>query len=201
MNKIYDGLKKLTTGRNIWIFGLLALTLSTVMLVIRIPDGLAGLMGYSGQPGMFAPDAAAFSGPDKVYSILADYGDTGRKVYTFNSLLFDLAYPVSYALFLATAFTAVLGRLLPATSPWQKLSLIPLLGGLFDLLENISFYSLIANFPKRISWLETLASILTAAKGLITYGSVLVLLVCLVLMWLVKKPQPVNKPANLPVKH
>lgn len=177
LNKTYNFIHRLATTHNIWIFFITALILSMVMLVIRIPDGLAQWMGYNGTQGMFAPDSAAFAAPGTAYTKLAIYGDEGRRAYFYNSLFFDIAYPVSYALLLATGFSAILGRLLPAYSPWKKLSLLPLLAGIFDLLENLSIYTLIANYPHRLEWLDTVTAILTTAKGLLSVSGYLFLLV------------------------
>jgi hypothetical protein len=180
ISRIYGRVDKLTTTRNLWGFGLIATVLSTLMLVIRIPDSLANLMGYSGGQGMFRPDAGVFSNPETLYTVLAAYGDTGRQVYFYNSLLFDIAYPVFYSLALAILLNFVLTRLISDTSHWKKLSMLPLLGGLLDLLENLSFYALIAQFPTRHDWLAVISNYLTTAKTLIIYPCFLLLLLLVV---------------------
>src|SRR5690242_575315 len=126
LNRIYNKVNRLTTPRNNWCFGLAALALSIIMLVARIPDKLAEWMGYAGGPGMFGPDAGVFSNPDALYSTLATYSDTGRRVYIYNSLLFDLAYPLCYGLALALLLNGVTGRLFGESSRWRQVSLLPL---------------------------------------------------------------------------
>jgi hypothetical protein len=123
----------------------------------------------------------------------ATYGDSGRRVYFYNSLLFDIAYPVFYSLALATLLNFVLNRLLDDPSPWKKLSLLPLLGGLLDLLENLSFYALIAQYPTRHAWLAVISNYLTTAKTLVIYPCFLLLLVLVISLIVIRKRKT---PAN-----
>jgi hypothetical protein len=197
LNNLYVKINELTTPRNNWFFGLVALALTTVMLTLKLADNLAALMGYTNGQPMFAPDAGIFSSPDKLYAVLATYGDTGRKVYFYNSLLFDLAYPVFYSLALATLLNLVLGKLAGEHSPWRKVSLLPLLSGGLDLLENLSFYILIACYPARLDGLAVVSNLLTTAKGLLVYPCLVLLLLLTFILPFAKKRQPAVQPETL----
>jgi hypothetical protein len=176
-NRIYNLVKSLARGRNIWLLGITTALLLVVYNFIKLPDFIAGQLGYSGSQPMFAIDLQFNYSPAWVYTVLGDYGEKGRAAYGYLSGLFDFIFPLIYSLFLATALSAILSRLWPGKeSGWPKLSLLGLLAGIMDWLENIGIISLIINYPRQLPWLVNITNTFTMAK----YG--LVLLSLLVIM-------------------
>lgn len=169
LNRIYNFVKSLARGRNIWLLGITTALLLVTYNLIKLPDFIAGQLGYSGSQPMFAIDLQFNYSPVWVYTVLGDYGEKGRAAYGYLSGLFDFIFPLIYTLFLATALSAILSRLLPEGSGWQKLSLFGLLPGIMDWLENVGILSLIINYPRQLPWLVNITNIFTMAK----YGFVL----------------------------
>jgi hypothetical protein len=75
---------------------------------------------------------------DDLYRMAEAYGEEGRRAYIRVRFTFDLIWPLVYLLFSATTTSWVFGKAFPPDSLWQRASLVPLLGTLFDYLENLS---------------------------------------------------------------
>lgn len=100
----------------------------------------------------------------------------------------DMIYPVLYSLALAV----MLGCLLPYALPTQPnktryLTLVPLLAGLCDVVENLSLLHVInrhqsepAN-PPHWHWLAAFSSLMTSVKLALLGATMLVILVCLLM--------------------
>ena len=77
---------------------------------------------------------------------------------------FDLVWPLVYTLFLTTAISWVLGRAFAPDSRWQRANLAPLLGALFDCLENLSTSLVMLRYPAQTAVVDLLAPVFTALK-------------------------------------
>jgi hypothetical protein len=111
-----------------------------------------------------SPDTSFFYSPSDLYQIADSYGEQGREAYVRARFTFDLVWPLVYALFLATALSWVFGRALAADSRWQLANLAPLLGALFDYLENLSTSLVMLRYPAQTPVVDLLASLFTALK-------------------------------------
>jgi hypothetical protein len=71
-----------------------------------------------------------------ILTIAGQYSSAGRSIVAIDHLTFDVALPFAYASFLAISI-ALLARTLFGPGPRaQLLAVVPVVGGLFDLLEN-----------------------------------------------------------------
>ena len=92
---------------------------------------------------------------DGIYQRLGEYGDEGRKNYSFRNVTVDILLPLSVLPFLfllmLRAVTAVpVGRFVRAT-----LLSLPLVYVIFDLLENSVVLVLLSRYPERLEMLAT----------------------------------------------
>jgi hypothetical protein len=69
-----------------------------------------------------------------------------------------------YTFFLVTAISWVFGRAFAPDSPWQRANLAPLLGALFDYLENLSTSLVMLRYPDQTAVVDLLAPVFTALK-------------------------------------
>jgi len=105
-------------------------------------------------------DAQFFYTPEKAFSTVASYGDAGRfwiRIY----LTWDIVNPILYTL----AFSLLISRLFQSSfkpgSKLQKLNVLPVGAGLFDLLENICIVTLLMVYPAQpavVAWLSTVCT-------------------------------------------
>ena len=172
------------------ILGLLAATAVLLFLMngTNLPFSSPTIEEHSG--GLAILDTRPSYTPEDAYQLFAALGDEGRQAYRAFHLVPDTLFPIGYAL--AFAFTSAwfLIRLLPLAHALQWLSLIPLISGLADVLENLSLVIANLAFPGRTDWLVQAAFLLTKVKfGLLPIG--VVFLSAIVVIWFIRKrPEP-----------
>lgn len=111
-----------------------------------------------------SPDTSLFYSPRDLYQMAEAYGEQGRRAYIRARFTFDLIWPLVYLLFLVTATSWVFGRAFSPDSLWQRANLAPLLGGLFDYLENLSTSLVMLRYPDQTAVVDVLAPVFTLAK-------------------------------------
>ncbi|MFW9906743.1 MAG: hypothetical protein ACFFFH_20725 [Candidatus Thorarchaeota archaeon] len=103
----------------------------------------------------------------EIYEILESWGETGRFYQMWFHVTWDLAVPILYALFLAFILSWLFQQSLKPENPLQKSNLLAILGGMFDLLENLSIFTLILSYPNQIELLALFKNCFTALKYLL----------------------------------
>ena len=122
-----------------------------------------------------SPDTSLYYSADQLYRMAETYGPDGRQAYIQARFTFDLIWPLVYTFFLLTALS-YLGRLaFPAGSSWRLVNLLPLVGVLFDYLENIATSLVMARYPLATPVVAELAGVFTLLKWLFIGLSFLVL--------------------------
>jgi hypothetical protein len=153
-----------------WAKGWLILSLVVVFaLLVNLPLADPDLVSMS-LDGQFAYT------PDQAFSAVASYGDAGRIqmiwIHVADFLLLAL-YTSMFCLFLSWLFQ----RGFTPDSRMQRLNLVPILGGFFDLMENIWIITLLLVYPAQstvVAWLSTLS---TMGKYIMGVPIVLLLLI------------------------
>jgi len=145
---------------------LLSLTglLITGFLVNGRPFGVAELKSITGGVGIL--DMEVFYTPEQAYAFLAAMGDGGRAFELTHIVPLDLFVPFFYGLFLSTFISWLLHRWLPAESRWHRLNVIPVIGALFDYLENLGIVAMLLAWPAEM---YSVAQI-TMAATLLKFG-------------------------------
>jgi len=101
--------------------------------------------------GLGILDMLPLPNPERAHLALALLGDAGRRQYAILLVTFDIAFPLTLALF----FRAWLGDRL-CWLPWATLAL--------DYAENLVCGVLVATFPHESAAVASLAGVLTALK-------------------------------------
>lgn len=156
--RISDWLSRISTG---WIV-LTALVIFLLFTALVLPQQATKATQETG--GAHSPDTSFLYTPDDLYRMAESYGEQGRQAYIRARFTFDLVWPLVYTLFLATATSWVFGRAFAPCSRWQGANLAPLLGALFDYLENLSTSLVMARYPAQTPVVDTLAPLFTALK-------------------------------------
>ena len=163
MTKVLHTLKQFASGKNVFILFIVTMTIYLLMLSYTIP-----------MVESFAPNTAIFDLSPSGYSyqhatsLLKELGSEGRQVYLSRQLPLDFIYPglfaISYSLLLHWLFS----KSITGTSKLFYLAFTPILGGLFDYLENIAIIRMINSFPDvSINLIQT-ASTFTILKSIFT---------------------------------
>jgi len=131
-----------------------------------------------------SPDMSLFYSPTDLYQMAQDYGQQGRSAYIKVRFTFDLVWPLVYTVFLITTISWIYHRSFKPGSLWRLTNLVPVLGILFDYLENISTSIVMARYPSHTIIVAQLAPILTLLKWVFVGGSfVLIVLGLVIRMW------------------
>ena len=110
---------------------------------------------------------------EQVNTLFNKMGREGRDIYYIMAGKVDMIYPIVYGVFFVLLIASLLKKLVPKKSKVIFLSFLPLIGVLFDYLENFNTLMLLNKFPNitpeqvaygsqmtQIKWLFLLMSIL-----------------------------------------
>ncbi len=124
-------------------------------------------------------DASPAFTADSIYQRLGEYGNEGRRNYTFRNVTVDILLPLSvlpflFLLMLRAVTPFALGRFVRAT-----LLSLPLVYVIFDLLENSVVLVLLGDYPERLDVLAgslPYATIIKRVASLLAIGVPLTML-------------------------
>jgi hypothetical protein len=166
-------LLKLSENIQRWAKGWLVLSSIAVFgLLITLPLGDPALISQSldGQVGYT---------PEQAFSAISSYGNAGRTQMIWIHLG-DFVLIFLYAAVFCLSISWLFKRGFKLNSRMQSLNLVPLVGGLFDVMENIWILSMIFLYPTKsiiIGWLST---IFTTGKYIMGIPIISLLLIGLV---------------------
>jgi hypothetical protein len=169
---------------------LAGVVLFLVFTAIVLPNQAAQSEDYTGDAG--SPDQSFFYTPEDLYRMAEAYGPGGRQAYITARFTFDLVWPLVYLIFLGTSLGWLCGKLFEPYSRWRSWVSLPLLGALFDYLENIAAAIVMARYPGSSPVAAAAAPIFTVLKWSMIGFSFLVVLVLLsrvILVGLRRAPQ------------
>ena len=84
---------------------------------------------------------------EQVNTLFDKMGREGRDIYHFMAGKVDMIYPVVYGVFFVLLLASLLKKIISKKSKIIFLSLLPLIGMLFDYLENLNTLNLLNKFP------------------------------------------------------
>lgn len=108
-------------------------------------------------------DTRFFYTPEEAFSTVGSYGDASRfwiRIY----LTWDIANPILYTLAFSLLISWLFQRSFKPGSKLQKLNVLPVGAGLFDLLENISIVTLLTAYPAQLTVVAWLSTVCTMSK-------------------------------------
>ena len=184
-------LKKILTfiqEKTSWLAILLLLVGTGLMMFLmngtNLPFSNPTIVEFSG--GLPILDTRSSFTPEDAYQLFTALGSGGRRAYLTLHLVPDTLFPIGYALAFAFISAWFMVRLLPLDHRLQWLSMIPLISGLADVIENLSLMICNLVYPGRIDWLVKFAHLLTKVKfGLLPIG--VVFLTIIIVIWFIRK--------------
>ncbi len=168
--QISNWLHRITNG---WIT-LIALVIFLAFTAIVLPRQVVKAEAQTGMS--VSPDTSFIYSVDDLYQMAESYGEQGRKAYVRAQFTFDLIFPLVYTLFLVTAISWLAAKIFDPSSPWMRVNLVPVLGMIFDYLENISASLVMWRYPAHTPMVDYLAPVFTLVKWIFVGGSFLILL-------------------------
>lgn len=169
IDRFSNWLRAVSTG---WV-ALAALAIFVLFSALVLPGQSTAAEGVAGDAG--SPDTSFFYSPSDLYRMAQAYGEQGRRAYVRARFTFDLVWPVVYTLFLVTAISWVFARAFAADSRWQRANLLPVLGAVFDYVENVSTSVVMLRYPEATVVLDRLAPVATGLKWFLLGASFVLL--------------------------
>jgi len=165
MKALSRWLRKISTT---WMMaGTLLLMVSFMIFVL--PGQASAADQVSGEAQ--SPDLSFFYTPKQLVQMASEYGSAGRQAYIRTRWTFDLVFPLVYSAFLTVGISWFINRLDGFSGFWLHTNLLPVLAGLFDLLENTGTSMSMALYPTQVPGWLFLASISTPIKWSYLTGS------------------------------
>lgn len=131
-----------------------------------------------------SPDMSFYYSAGELYRMAESYGEEGRAEYIRARFTFDLVWPLVYGSFLSIGISLISRKAFPDQNLLQAANLIPVLGMLFDYLENISTSLVMARYPSSTPVIDWLAPVFTVLKWVFVAGSFAFLLAALLIGFL-----------------
>lgn len=161
-----------------WSLLLIAVLVFIFFMVVVLPN-MAGQLGEITGVDL-SPDTSFIYSSADLYEMAEAYGEEGRAYYIYSRFTFDAAWPLAYVFFLVVA-TSYLHRDYFSGSSWKLLNLLPLAGGIFDLLENSAASLVMYRYPLETPLVAALAPVFTFIKWVAIVLSFTVLVIGLLL--------------------
>jgi hypothetical protein len=150
-----DRLHSWATG---WV-ALLAIAAFLVLVNLPLFDPALVSTSLDGRPGYT---------PQEAFATVASYTDAERTQMVWIHAL-DIFLLTLYTAMFCLSISWLLRRGFGPDSAMQRLNVVPLLGGIFDLLENVWIVTMILLYPARptfVGWLSTISTTGKYASGL-----------------------------------
>lgn len=164
-----------------WLWGITSL-LYLLLLLVTTPQ----LKALSG--GMEILDTLPYYEPPYVQLLLEKLGQQGRDFYLYRQIPIDLVYP---ALFGITYFCII--RFFINKLNLKKiafLSILPIIGAMFDYAENISIINLLSTFPTLSETTTSILPIFSLLKTIFVSVSLLAFATLGIYCWLKCRTDP-----------
>lgn len=167
LSKISDKIQSYAKG-----WAVLA-TLAAFILLINLPIADPNLIRLS-LDGQFAYS------PEYAFSAVASYGEDGRSQMVWIHLA-DFILIILYTSMFCLSISWLFKRSFKPDSRMQRLNLVPLLGGFFDMMENIWILILLLAYPSQPNVAAWLSTIFTTSKYIMSIPIILLLMIGLVM--------------------
>ncbi|MBL4648699.1 MAG: hypothetical protein JKY03_03135 [Aureispira sp.] len=155
---LIDFIVRSYSKKNLWILFIgtciCAITLAIAALVIGVGQPLDGSSG-----SIQLLDTMLNYSLEEAYEQLKAYGDNGRTVCVFSTLILDSLFPLLYGAFMSL----VLVFLFQGTK-YRAFILLPLLVIFVDYIENTHIAFLLINFPEQLPSVAYWGNLVTLTK-------------------------------------
>lgn len=145
------------------------------MLTVTIPL----VMGFSAEMKLFDMMPMGY---DSAYALLLldKLGEEGRHAYLYNQLPVDMIYPFLFGITYCILTAWFLNKLNILKEEVSYLCILPVLGGLFDYLENFSIINMLLTYPFLTDTAIQTGTFFTVFKSLFSTISFTVLIVLMI---------------------
>ncbi|MDP2236229.1 MAG: hypothetical protein Q8J88_07340 [Bacteroidales bacterium] len=112
---------------------------------------------------------------DEIILLFNQLGEVGRQIYTFQTAVVDMIYPLVYSIFLYLLFDLALGISVQRKIK-KNIKFLPFGIAFFDYLENFNTLQMLSDFPEILNFSASAGSLCTSIKWILAVIVLLLLL-------------------------
>ncbi len=175
MPNILNLLSKYASGKNVIILLIITFSVYGFMLMVTIPN----IMNYANNMELLDMQPTGYDA-NYAKTLFDSLGEEGRDAYLFRQIPVDMIYPFLFALTYSLLLIYLFQKGFNLSSKIKYFALVPILGGLFDYLENFSIIFMLFIYPEFSDALANTSNIFSILKSLFTTLFFILLLIALV---------------------
>ena len=119
-----------------------------------------------------------------VSELFNSLGEIGRETYLTNQIPVDMIYPLLFGLTYCLLLAYFLKKLNNLRAPYIYLSLLPIIAGIADYLENFGIITMLKSYPYLTAVSVNITSSFSLIKSISTTAFFIVLIIVLVILGL-----------------
>jgi len=181
IKRILNFLDKNASGKNVILLLVVTLAVYGFMLTYTIPN----VMRYTGGLKLLDMQPTGYN-IEYVRNLFDTLGEPGREAYLYGQIPIDMVYPSLFAITYSLLLAFLFKRAFKQTGNFGYLIFIPVLGGLFDYLENIGIIIMLLIYPDFSRFMAVTTNIFSVLKSLFTTIFFILLLTAIIVI-LVKR--------------
>ncbi|MBU4307321.1 MAG: hypothetical protein L6428_06580 [Candidatus Aminicenantes bacterium] len=161
LKKTQELLNKYSTGRNVLALFVITQIIYGFMLLYTIPNVMnhaKGMKLLDMQPTGYNAEYAK--------NLFDNLGASGREAYLFRQIPVDMIYPFLFAVTYSLLLTFLFKKSFNPKSKINGLSLIPIVGGLFDYLENVGIIIMLSLYPIFSESIANITNVFSVLKSI-----------------------------------
>jgi hypothetical protein len=176
-----EQMNKTVNGKTVLSLFIITNVVYVYMLLVSIPK----VISFAG--GMKIPDMMPTGyEPEYILTLLEKLGDQGRHVYLYQQIPIDLCYPFLFGITYCMVIIYLLQKIQKLNGETISLCLLPLMGGIFDYMENFSIIHMLTTFPGISVTSIKISAFFTVFKSMLSSISFMVIII-LLLMFVLRK--------------
>lgn len=177
MSRLKNIIENSVSGKKVLGFFILTNLVYAFMLIVTIPRTIEFSNGMKLLDML--PTGYDLTYVNKLFNTL---GEDGRKIYLTNQIPVDMVYPFLFGLTYALVLMYFLKKLNLLNTPYLYLSLLPIIVGVADYLENFGIISMLIKYPEITETTIVIISTFSLIKSVSTSLFFIVLIIMLFLV-------------------
>lgn len=178
MNWVYIGIERVAKLR--WVIVFLVLFIISLSLINGDIIGVKKLKEITGGVGIL--DLESSYTPEYAYDILELQGERGREFYRNLLIYQDFIFPVIYTVFWIILIIYLYSKWLNNRKLLASIVIVPLIGGICDLTENILILNMLSAYPEKLYKLAYYSNIFTNIKNISILMSVVLTIISMIVL-------------------
>ena len=169
----------MTSLRSVIIAFVILMVVFTTTHLLPIPGSLSGVMATA--DGQAILDQQPAFSTEEIYRRLDAFGPAGRDLYKWFLVTTDVIFPLSLLAFLSLLARYTSQQCAPPPTLRGLLVVFPVAFFVLDMIENLSIFLMLSDYPERHQFTGRLLGYVTVVKRLSMYMAILLPLVLLLL--------------------